>query len=193
MVAPPNLGRAPPAYLPAGTPPDRVCARSPYAPSFEDPPSRPAGAAMALEDLLGLPHEVAHNRQLVGLEALGHFAHLLGNGLLETLQPLSCRRDDLDPDSATVLGVAAPGHHARLFQPVQDEGHRPRGQSALFGQVTGGHRAQPANQIQTAQVGPAELQVLGHALVEVAGCAQYPMISSRNCCANSDRDHCLDT
>src|SRR5271156_6180612 len=37
---------------------------------------------VSLEDLFCLAHEVAHDCQFVGLEALGHLAHLLGDGLL---------------------------------------------------------------------------------------------------------------
>src|SRR5271166_6231178 len=75
-------------------------------------------ADLALEDLLGLAHEVAHDGQLVGLEALGHLAHLLGDRLLQSLQPVLGLRDDLDPDAAAVLGVAPARHHAGALQPV---------------------------------------------------------------------------
>ena len=54
--------------------------------------------------------------EFVGFEALGHLAHLIGHGPLQTLQALLGGRDDLDPDTAAVLGVAAPGHHARTLR-----------------------------------------------------------------------------
>ena len=90
-----------------------------------------------------------------------------------------CRRSwaaghDLDPDPAAVLGVAPPRHHARLLQAVEDEGHRPGGQPALLGQPARGHRAEAADKVQAAHVGPAQLQLLGQALVELAGGAEVP-------------------
>src|ERR1700735_4744925 len=74
--------------------------------------TRDRSGDVALEDLLGLAHEVAHNGELVRLEVLGHLTHLLGDRLLQARQSLLGGRDDLDPDPAAVLGVPAPGHHA---------------------------------------------------------------------------------
>ena len=65
-------------------------------------------------------------------------------------------------------------HHARLFQAVEDEGDGPGGQAALLGQVARGHRAEAANKVEAAHVGPAQLQLLGQALVEFTGRAEVP-------------------
>src|ERR1700728_3563044 len=133
------------------------------------------GAAdLALEDLLRLAHEVAHDGQLVGLEALGHLAHLLGDRLLQALQALLGRRDHLDPHAAAVLGVAPAGHHARLLQAVEDEGHGAGGHTALLGQAPGGQRAEAPDQLQATHVGPAQLELLGQILVELAGGTEVP-------------------
>ena len=163
-----------PAYFPPGVAPERVSAGAPPPGSSSGAPGIALDGAgdLALEDLLGLAHEVAHDGELVGLEALGHLAHLLGDGLLQALQALLGRRDDLDPDPPAVLGVAAPGHHARLLQAVEDEGDGPGGQPALLGQAARGQRAEAANKVEAAHVGPAQLQLLGQALVEVAGGAE---------------------
>ena len=109
VVTLPNLGRAnqptfPPALLRRAVQARRAAAR--IVPGGPASPL-PAPRDLALEDLLGLAHEVAHDGQLVGLEALGHLAHLLGDRLLQALESLPGRRDDLDPDPPAVLGVAA--------------------------------------------------------------------------------------
>jgi hypothetical protein len=134
--------------------------------------ARDRAGDLALEDLLGLAHEVAHDGELVRLEALGHLAHLLGDGLLQALQALLSRRNDLDPDAATVLRVAAPGHHAGFLQTVEDEGDGSGRQPALDGQLARRQRATAADEVQTAHVGPAQLQLLGQALVVFTGGAE---------------------
>ena len=93
-------------------------------------------------------------------------------GLLQAGQALLGLGHDLDPDPAPVLGVAPARHHAGLLEAVEDEGDRAGGQPALLGQAPGGERAVPGNKLQTTHVAAAQLQLLGQALVEVAGRAE---------------------
>ena len=165
------MGRAKPAYFPHGDTPERRSAPGVGARRVLGRRGLPLVRAcdLALEDLLGLAHEVAHDGELVGLEALGHLAHLLGHGPVQALQALPGRGDDLDPHPAAVLGVAPTGDHAGLLEAVEDEGDGPGGEPALFGEVARGHGAEAADEVEAAQVGPAQLQLLGQALVEIAG------------------------
>jgi hypothetical protein len=135
---------------------------------------RATAGDLALEDLLGLPHEVTHDGQLLRLEALGHLLHLLDDGLLGVLQPLLGRRHQLHPDPAAVIGVPSALHHAGRFEPVEQEGHGAGAQPALVGQLAGRHGAEAAEDVQAAHVGPAQLELLGHPLVEVAGRPEVP-------------------
>src|SRR5271156_749290 len=85
--------------------------------SYSTGPLRPSGAPgrlllagcrpgdLALEDLLGLAHEVPHDRQLLRLEPLGDLLHLLDDGLLRVLEPFLGRRYQLDPDAAAIVGI----------------------------------------------------------------------------------------
>ena len=71
-----------------------------------------------------------------------------------------------------VLGVAPPRHHAGRLEAIEDEGHRPGGEARLLGEPARGQRTVAANKVKTAHVGPAQLQLLGQAFIEVTGRAE---------------------
>src|SRR5271168_1195475 len=70
----PQRGRAKPAYFPSGGDPERCSAPGAASRLVPRWPGVAHGGPrnLALEDLLGLAHEVTHDGELVGLEAQGH-------------------------------------------------------------------------------------------------------------------------
>ena len=95
-------------------------------------------------------------------------------GCCSVCEPLLGRRHQLHPDPAAVVGVPSPLHHAGLLEPVEEEGHRP-GASARSRRRAGRRSwAEASQDVEAAHVGPAQLELLGHPLVEVAGRAEVP-------------------
>src|SRR5581483_10064181 len=136
--------------------------------------TRDFAADLALKDLLGPPHEVPHNGELLRFETLGQLPHLLLDRLLRALEPAKRGRGQLHPDATSILGVTAPPHEPALFQPVQEERHGPGRELALLGELTRRHGALAPEQLQPAQVGSAQLELLRHPFVERAGCSEVP-------------------
>ena len=89
-------------------------------------------------------------------------------------QPLVGRRHHLDPHPTAVVGVPPPPHHAGILEPVEQEGHGPRAQPAHVGELAGRHGAAATQKVQAADVVPAQLELLGHPLVEVARRPEVP-------------------
>jgi len=112
--------------------------------------------------------------------------------LLQPLQAILGRRNDLD-QTRGVLGVAPRGHHSRLPPGVaRDEGDGSM-VSPLSQPAGPPSEATAADEIKTAHVGPAQLQLLRQALVVCAGSAEIAHNFGAQLLPQLERDHCLDT
>ena len=85
------------------------------------------------------------------VELCGPLAHLLGH---------------LDENATAVLRVADAPRKAFLFQAVEHRSHRGRADARLLGELSGGHRAFPVEDVEAAHVGSVQAEVLADGLVE---------------------------